>query len=605
MEKNQIEAALEQLDLPPALKASIGSWLGGPYDEESVAAVRELIGQQEVGELTDAFYKELEFGTGGLRGVLGVGTNRMNKYTVGRATQGLSNYLLKMYPNEKIKVAVAYDSRHQSVEFSELIAAIFSANGFEVHRFEELRPTPQLSFAIRQLGCHSGVMITASHNPKEYNGYKAYWNDGGQLVSPHDRGVIEEVYAITDPGMVKFPEAATDDIQEQSEIPTRILGEILPLGREMDEAYLNASLALSVRPEAVQQEHDMKIVYSSIHGTGVTLVPELLRRWGFSEVHVVQAQAEPDGNFPTVVYPNPEEAEAMTLALEEARKVDADLVLATDPDADRVGLAICTAAGQYELLNGNQIGSLLVDYVLSSMAAKKLLKDTDYAVKTIVTSDLIADIAASYGVPCPEVLTGFKYIGELMTRQEGTMRFVVGGEESFGYLIGDLVRDKDAVISCAFIAEMAAWHKSEGRSLQNALVSLYLKHGFYKERLISLTKKGKSGADEIKRMMEKLRGGAVDELGGVAIGRINDYQSGQSRELANDRVSEIDLPKSDVLQFVTVDGDVLSIRPSGTEPKIKFYCSVCEPLSAAEDFEFVSAALDEKIERMMQAVLEM
>lgn len=605
MEKNQIEAALEQLDLPPALKASIGSWLGGPYDEESVAAVRELIGQQEVGELTDAFYKELEFGTGGLRGVLGVGTNRMNKYTVGRATQGLSNYLLKMYPNEKIKVAVAYDSRHQSVEFSELIAAIFSANGFEVHRFEELRPTPQLSFAIRQLGCHSGVMITASHNPKEYNGYKAYWKDGGQLVSPHDRGVIEEVYAITDPGMVKFPEAATDDIQEQSEIPTRILGEILPLGREMDEAYLNASLALSVRPEAVQQEHDMKIVYSSIHGTGVTLVPELLRRWGFSEVHVVQAQAEPDGNFPTVVYPNPEEAEAMTLALEEARKVDADLVLATDPDADRVGLAIRTAAGQYELLNGNQIGSLLVDYVLSSMAAKKLLKDTDYAVKTIVTSDLIADIAASYGVPCPEVLTGFKYIGELMTRQEGTMRFVVGGEESFGYLIGDLVRDKDAVISCAFIAEMAAWHKSEGRSLQNALVSLYLKHGFYKERLISLTKKGKSGADEIKRMMEKLRGGAVDELGGVAIGRINDYQSGQSRELANDRVSEIDLPKSDVLQFVTVDGDVLSIRPSGTEPKIKFYCSVCEPLSAAEDFEFVSAALDEKIERMMQAVLEM
>lgn len=605
MDKNQIEGALAQLDLPPALKARINSWLSGPYDEESVRAVTELIAQQEVGELTDAFYKDLEFGTGGLRGVLGVGTNRMNNYTVGRATQGLSNYLLKMYPNEKIKVAVAYDSRHLSKEFSELIAAIFSANGFDVYRFEELRPTPQLSFAIRQLGCHSGVMITASHNPKEYNGYKAYWKDGGQLVSPHDRGVIEEVFAITDPRMVKFPEAATDDVQEQSEIPTRILGEILPLGREMDDAYLNASLTLSIRPEAVQQEMDMRIVYSSIHGTGITLVPELLRRWGFSEVQVVNAQAEPDGAFPTVVYPNPEEAEAMTLALDEARRVDAELVLATDPDADRVGLAIRTAVGQYELLNGNQIGSLLVDYVLSSMAAKKLLKDTDYAVKTIVTSDLIADIAASYGVPCPEVLTGFKYIGELMTRQEGTMRFVVGGEESFGYLIGDLVRDKDAVISCAFIAEMAAWHKSEGRSLQDALVHLYLKHGFYKERLISLTKKGKGGAEEINEMMEKLRSGEVDELGGVAIGRINDYQSGQSRELANDRVSAIDLPKSDVLQFVTVDGDVLSIRPSGTEPKIKFYCSVCQPLLAAEDFESVSQFLDEKIERMMQAVLEM
>lgn len=593
MESTDAGKALEGLDLPPSLKARIREWLEQPYDGETIAEVQHLILTGQVTELTDAFYKDLEFGTGGLRGVLGVGTNRMNRYTVGRATQGLSNYLLKTYPDEEIKVAIAYDSRNQSWEFSQLIASVFAGNGFTVYRFEELRPTPQLSFAIRQLGCHSGVMITASHNPKEYNGYKAYWKDGGQLVAPHDRAVITEVLAVSDPRMVK-----TQDSVLQGK------GQIHVLGPEMDEVYFKAVLDWSLRPEVVQQEKDLRMVYSSIHGTGITLVPELLKRWGFEDVHVVASQAHPDGHFPTVVYPNPEEAEAMTLALEEARNLDAELVMATDPDADRVGLAIRTAKGEYELLNGNQIGSLLVDYVLSSMTEKKLLSNHDYVVTTIVTSRLISDIAASYGVSCPEVLTGFKYIGEMMTAQEGEARFVVGGEESYGYLIGDLVRDKDAVISCAFIAEMAAWHKSQGRSLQDALLGLYLRHGYYKERLVSLTKKGKSGAEEIQAMMAKLRSGAVDDLGGMAVARINDYLSGESRELANDRVREIDLPRSDVLQFETVEGDVLSIRPSGTEPKIKFYCSVKARMEDPAEFAELSRKLDEKIDAMMQAVLD-
>lgn len=580
--------------MPEELAGRISEWLSAPYDVGTIQEVGSLIGQGDRSELTDAFYKDLEFGTGGLRGILGVGTNRMNDYTVGKATQGLSNYLKQTYPGEQIRVAVSYDSRHRSAEFSRLIADIFVANGFEVYLFEGLRPTPLLSFAIRQLGCHSGVMVTASHNPKEYNGYKAYWKDGGQLVPPHDRGVIQCVNAITDPGQVRFPaETLTDENS----------GRLHLMGTEMDEAYLQAVLALTIRPEAVKQESDLKIVYSPIHGTGITLVPQLLQRWGFRNVTVVEEQARPDGDFPTVVYPNPEESEAMTLALAEARRSDADLVLATDPDADRVGMAIKTGSGTYELLNGNQIGSLLVDYVLSSMAEKDLLRPDDYAVKTIVTSDLIADIAASYGIPCPQVLTGFKYIGQLMTQQEGNMRFVVGGEESFGYLIGDLVRDKDAVISCAFLAEMAAYHKSRGKSLQDALIDLYLRHGYYRERLISLTKKGKSGSEEIRQIMQKLRHGTIRELGGIEVVRINDYQQQISRELKTGRESVIKLPTSDVLQFITADGDVISVRPSGTEPKIKFYCSVRENLATAADYEKVGKMLDTKIDQMMEAIL--
>lgn len=595
MEQNHAEEALADLDLPPALKQRIAEWLSPPYDGATVQEVSRLILEGDTTTLTDAFYQDLDFGTGGLRGVLGVGTNRLNRYTVGRATQGLSNYLLKHYPDEQVKVAIAFDSRHQSEAFSQIIAGVFAANGIEVYRFEELRPTPQLSFAIRQLGCHSGVMITASHNPREYNGYKAYWKDGGQLVSPHDVGVISEVHAIKGPDQVRWPEREEGDA---------IRSRIHVLGRDMDEAYLQAMLARSFRPEVVQQQCDLVMVFSPIHGTGITLVPELLKRWGFQNLHVVQEQAHPDGDFPTVVYPNPEEAEAMSMALAEGRRVNAEVILATDPDADRVGMAIRTASGEYELLNGNQIGSLLVDYVLRTYHEKNWLTDKHYVVKTIVTTDLISDIAAGYGVSCTEVLTGFKYIGELMTRYEGDMEFLVGGEESYGYLVGDSIRDKDAVIACAFLAEMTAWHNSEGRSIQDALLELYLRHGMYKERLVSLTKQGKQGADEIQAMMQKLRSGEVYDLGGYAIARVNDYQSGLSRELANDRVTEIDLPRSNVVQYITVAGDVLSIRPSGTEPKIKFYCSVRGELRQATDQQTVEQQLEDKLDRIMQAVLD-
>lgn len=596
MEQNHAEEALADLDLPPALKQRIAEWLSPPYDKATRQEVGRLISEGDTSTLTDAFYQDLDFGTGGLRGVLGVGTNRLNRYTVGRATQGLSNYLLKHYPDEQVKVAIAFDSRHQSEAFSKIIAGVFAANGIDVYRFEELRPTPQLSFAIRRLGCHSGVMITASHNPREYNGYKAYWKDGGQLVSPHDVGVISEVHAIQGPDMVRWP-----DVEGAAEATS---GRVHTLGREMDEAYLQAMLARSFRPEIVQQQRDMAMVFSPIHGTGITLVPELLERWGFQNLQVVQEQARPDGDFPTVIYPNPEEAEAMSMAIEAGRRVHAEVVLATDPDADRVGMAIRTAQGNYELLNGNQIGSLLVDYVLRTYDEKGWLNDKHYVVKTIVTTDLISDIAAGYGVSCAEVLTGFKYIGELMTRFEGDMEFLVGGEESYGYLVGDSIRDKDAVITCAFLAEMTAWHKSEGRSIQDALLELYLRHGMYKERLVSLTKQGKQGADEIQAMMRKLRSGEVYDLGGYAIARVNDYQSGRSRELANDRVSEIDLPRSNVIQFITVEGDVLSIRPSGTEPKIKFYCSVRGVLRQAEEMPAINQQLEEKLDHIMQAVLD-
>lgn len=595
MSLKDIEEHLKALALPADVESRVKEWMQEPYDEATRTAVKTNVQRGESADLLDGFYKELEFGTGGLRGVMGVGTNRMNKYTVGKATQGLSNYLRAQYPNQPIRVAVSYDTRNQSAAFARLVAAIFVANEIDVYIFKALRPTPHLSFAIRQLDCHSGVMVTASHNPKEYNGYKAYWKDGGQLVPPHDKGVISYVNAITAPTQIRFPENGIEDVMENLRWHW--------LEEEMDEAYFRSNLTLSLRPEAVQAQKDLKIVYSPIHGTGVTMVPPLLQKWGFEQVHVVEAQSEPNGDFPTVIYPNPEEEEAMSLGIAEAKKLNAEIVLATDPDADRVGMAIRTEKGEYELLNGNQIGSLLVDYVLSAMFEKELIQPNDFVVKTIVTTGLIADIAKQYQLPCPEVLTGFKYIGELMTREEGRMRFLVGGEESFGYLIGDLVRDKDAVISCAFLAEMVAYHKSKGRTVKDALIALYQRHGFYKERLISLTKKGKAGAEEIKAMMEQLRLEPLQDLGGIAVAKINDYLQQQSLDLRTNTISEINLPKSDVLQFVTVEGDVISVRPSGTEPKIKFYCSVREPLGDRSEYETVNAKLSAKIDRMMAAIL--
>lgn len=575
-------------DLDPTILQRASAWLQAPYDQETIDQVQSMIDSGQVTELTDAFYKDLEFGTGGLRGIMGAGTNRMNKYTIGRATQGLSNYLKKTYPGQQIKVAIAYDSRNNSPEFAHVVASVFSGNGFIVHLFDELRPTPQLSFAVRHLGCQSGVMLTASHNPKEYSGYKAYWNDGGQLVAPHDKNVITEVNAIESLDQVRF-EAIENNIKR--------------VGADMDEAYLSAIAGLTIRPEAVKAQHDLNIVFSSIHGTGITLVPPALERWGFTHVHAVESQAQPDGNFPTVVYPNPEEEEAMSIAMGEGRRQQADIVMATDPDADRVGVAVKNDKGEYQLLNGNQIGSLLVHYVLSSYAELGKFKENDYIVKTIVTTQLIADIAAKHDIPCLDVLTGFKFIGEIMTNNQGKGRYVVGGEESYGYLVGELVRDKDAVVSCAFIAEAAAYYKGQGKTLFDVLLELYLQYGYYKEKLISLTKKGKAGAEEIKAMMAGLRANPPKTLGGIAVARIKDYEKSVSFDPSTGQQEPIDLPKSDVLQFITVDGDIISARPSGTEPKIKFYCSVKQPLARVEDFEQVSAELDEKVQRIMADIV--
>nr|WP_245826935.1 phospho-sugar mutase [Parapedobacter luteus] len=574
-------------NLDPATQARAEAWLLAPYDEETIGAVRQLFDTGQYTDLTDSFYKDLEFGTGGLRGIMGVGTNRMNKYTIGRATQGLANYLLKVYPSEEVKVAISYDSRNNSKRFARLVADVFSANGIRVYLFAELRPTPHLSFAVRHLQCHGGVMLTASHNPKEYNGYKAYWNDGGQLVPPHDKNVIKEVYAIEDLNEIKFSPIAEN---------------IVLLGKELDDAYLDAIAKLTIRPEAVARQNDLKIVFSPIHGTGVTLVPPALDRWGFTNVNVVAEQATPDGNFPTVIYPNPEEEEAMSLAVAEGKRIGADVIFATDPDADRVGAAVRNAKGDYQLLNGNQIGSLLVNYVLSAKRDQGDLLPDDYVVKTIVTTNLIADIAKQYGVTYYDTLTGFKYIGELITLKNGNGRFLVGGEESYGYLVGELVRDKDAVVSAVFIAEMAAYYKDQGKTLFDALIDLYVEHGFYKEKLISLTKKGKAGAEEIQAMMERLRSAPPQVIGGIDVEAIKDYQTSESYNLKTGEREIINLPKSDVLQFITVDGDVVSARPSGTEPKIKFYCSVRQPLSGPQDFERVSRELDERVERIMQDI---
>lgn len=570
-------------------QSRIDQWLSAEYDEQTVAQVQKLVENKEETELIDSFYKDLEFGTGGLRGIMGVGSNRMNKYTIGKATQGLANYLKQQFPNQVVKVAVSYDSRNNSQAFGHLVADVFSANDIQVFLFEELRPTPMLSFAVRHFACQGGVMLTASHNPKEYNGYKAYWNDGGQLVAPHDKNVISEVNAIASVKDIKF------ERKEEN---------ITIVGADFDDLYISLNKDLSIHPEAVQAQKDLKIVFSPIHGTGITIVPKMLEAWGFENVSVVEEQAQPDGNFPTVVYPNPEEEEAMSMAKKRGEELGADIIMATDPDADRVGLAVKNLKGEYQLLNGNQIGSLLTYYVLSSKQDKKELKENDYIVKTIVTSNLLTDISDSFDVKNYETLTGFKYIGEVITRELGKENYLVGGEESYGFLVGDLVRDKDAVNSCAFIAEMAAYFKNQGKSLFEVLIELYVKYGFYQEKLISLTKKGKAGADEIKQMMVDLRANSPEILGGIKVREIRDYENLVAHNLLNGEKNKIDLPKSDVLQFITVDGDVISARPSGTEPKIKFYCSVKENLLDASLYENVAATLEDKVEKIMADIVK-
>ncbi|RZK76490.1 MAG: phospho-sugar mutase, partial [Pedobacter sp.] len=497
------------MQLEPSTLATINEWLNGNYDQTTKDEIQSLIDSESATELTDSFYRNLEFGTGGLRGIMGAGSNRINKYTIGTATQGLANYLLNKYPGEQVKVAIAHDSRNNSDYFAGITADVFSANGIHVYFFKALRPTPELSFAIRELGCRSGVMLTASHNPKEYNGYKAYGFDGGQFTSPDDTMVMDEVAKIKSIDEVKF---------DRNDALVELIGE------EIDQLYLDKITALSVSPEAIQRQKDLKIVYSPIHGTGITLVPKALEQFGFTNLTLVEEQSTPDGNFPTVVYPNPEEKEALTLALKKAQDIDADLVLATDPDADRVGIAVKNNDGEFVLLNGNQTGSLLINYLLTAWEEKGKLDGNQYIVKTIVTSNLIEAIAKAKNVTYYNTLTGFKWIGQLMTKLEGKETFIGGGEESYGYLIGELVRDKDAIVSCAFIAEMTAFYKDKGSSLYDALLDMYVEYGLYKEELVSITKKGKSGAEEIKAMMEKFRNNPPQTLGGSKVATLKDYE---------------------------------------------------------------------------------
>ena len=571
-------------NLEPSVLKKVNEWLAGHYDSETKASIQQQLDAGDYVGLTDAFYKDLEFGTGGLRGIMGPGSNRVNKYTLGMATQGLSNYLKKIYPDEQIKVVIAHDSRNNSGLLAGTTADVFSANGIKVYYFDGLRPTPELSYAIRLLGCHSGVMLTASHNPKEYNGYKAYGRDGGQLVAPHDTNVMEEVQNINSIDEIKFDGIASN---------------IEAIGEAVDQQYLDELVKLSVSKEAIQRQKDLKIVFSPIHGTGGVLIPRALEMYGFENVIEVAEQAEPDGNFPTVVYPNPEEQEALTLALKKAKEVDADLVMATDPDADRVGIAVKNDEGDFVLLNGNQTGTLLIHYMLTAWEKAGKLTDKEYITKTIVTSYLIDKIAASKNVECFNTLTGFKYIGEIMTRLEGERQFIAGGEESYGYLVGEHARDKDAVVSCTMIAEMTAYYKDQGSSLYDGLIDLYLEYGIYKEKLISITKKGKSGAEEIKAMMDRYRTAPPTSLGGAKVATIKDYKSSVSTDVQTGETTKIDLPSSNVLQFFTEDGSIISARPSGTEPKIKFYCSVNDTLADRPSFKATEKGLDAKIDKIM------
>lgn len=571
--------------LETGVQNKVNQWLKGKYDAATKATIQKLIDDNNATELTDSFYKDLEFGTGGLRGLIGVGSNRMNKYTVGAATQGLANYLNKNFEGEKISVAIAHDSRIKSDEFAKVIANIFSANGIEVYLFSSLRPTPELSFAIRLLGCKSGVVVTASHNPKEYNGYKAYWDDGSQVVAPHDKNIIAEVNAIQSIKDIKFKGDSS---------------KIHKIGKEVDEKYIAQILSLSISKKAIARQKDLKIVYTPIHGTGVTLVPKLLKKMGFKNVSVIGEQAEPKGNgqFPTVVYPNPEESEAMSMAVNKAKEIDADLVLGTDPDADRVGIAVKNHHGEIQLLNGNQTATLLIYYLLQAWKESKKLQGKEFVCKTIVTTDIIDKMAADFGVNCYNTLTGFKYIAQVIRELEGKEQFIGGGEESYGYLIGDAVRDKDAIASCAMIAELTAYAKDKGLSLFDMMMEVYKKYGFYYEGLISLTKKGKTGAEEIQEMMANFRATPPQSLAGSAVIRIDDYKSlkrtenGQTVDIPSGTMG---IESSNVLQFFTADGTKFTCRPSGTEPKIKFYVGVVGNLEKNEDFDAVYAGLQQKV----------
>lgn len=562
------------------------NWLNSNVDTKSKLEIENLLKNDEA-ELIESFYKDLEFGTGGLRGIMGVGTNRMNIYTVGMATQGLSNYLKKQFSDTEIKVAIAHDSRNNSKLFAEKTASVFSANGIKVFLFDSLRPTPELSFAIRKLGCQSGVVVTASHNPKEYNGYKVYWEDGGQIVSPHDKNIIAEVQKITNVSDIQF-----DDDLKNVEI----------IGEQIDKDYINELVQLSLNPKIIKNQNNLKIVYTPIHGTGVELVPKTLKAYGFENITIVEEQEIPDGNFPTVKSPNPEEPAALELALQKAKEIDADIVMATDPDADRVGIAVKNDKNDFILLNGNQAAALLINYLISQWNKNNKLKGKEYIIKTIVTSELLKDIADKYEVECYDVLTGFKYIADIIKQKEGKMKFIGGGEESYGYLAGEFVRDKDAVMSCALLAETAAWAKDQGKTLYEQLIDIYVEFGLYKEKLVSVVKKGKSGAEEIQAMMDNFRSNPPQTINNSNVMLIHDFEKQKTFDQISHLRYDIDLPKSNVLQFILKDGSKISVRPSGTEPKIKFYFGVKDTLEKREDFEKVNTLLDQKIENIISSL---
>ncbi len=555
------------------------SWVNGKYDADTKNAVQELINHHP-NELMEAFYKNLEFGTGGLRGIMGVGTNRMNKYTVGMATQGFANYLMKTYPNQTIRVAIAHDCRNNSRFFAETTAQVFAANGIKVFLFEDLRPTPELSFTIRSLHCNAGVVCTASHNPKEYNGYKAYWNDGGQLVPPHDKNVIKEVEAIQSIDDVKWSGGNAN---------------ITIIGAEMDQQYLKMVKSLSVYPEVIQQQKDLKIVYTPIHGSGIKLVPAALSAFGFTNVHIVEEQATPDGNFPTVAYPNPEESETMRMGLEKAKALDADILLGTDPDADRVGVGVKNHKGEWILMNGNQTAVLAFAYLIEARRKKGIAQPNDMVITTIVTTEMINEVARQNNVAYYNVLTGFKWIAELIKEKEGKENYVIGGEESFGLMIGNQIRDKDAISAVALLCEMAAYEKQQGKTLFDKLIELYMQYGFYYENLISITKKGMDGQKEIAAMMEGYRSNPPKSINNSQVVTLLDYELQKGTNLLTGEQWAIQLPKSNVLQFITKDGSKISARPSGTEPKIKFYFSVHTTLPNKNEF-------DKKLEELKQKI---
>ena len=564
----------------------VEQWLAGNYDQATKDAI-SLMQSQSRDELADSFYRNLEFGTGGLRGIMGVGTNRINKYTIGMATQGFANYLNKTYANDKISVVVGHDSRNNARFFAETTAEVFAANGIKVYLFEALRPTPELSFAIRTLGAKAGVVCTASHNPKEYNGYKAYWNDGGQLVPPHDKNVITEVEAIESIDDVKWEGGAAN---------------IELIGTSMDDAYTKMLQTLSVYPEVIAKQHDLKIVYTPIHGTGITLVPKVLAAYGFTNLHVVEEQSIPDGNFPTVHYPNPEETETMSIGLQKAKALDADIILGTDPDADRVGVGVKNHKGDWVLMNGNQTAVLAFAYMMEARKAKGIAKPNDMVITTIVTSAMINEVAKQNKVNCYNVLTGFKWVAELVKEKEGKENYIIGGEESFGLMIGDQIRDKDAVSAVAILCEMAAYEKAKGSNLFNKLIELYIQYGFYYENLISITKKGMNGQAEIAKMMEDYRQSPPTMIDGEAVTTLLDYELQVGKNLATGETWKIDLPKSNVLQFITANGSKISARPSGTEPKIKFYFSVNTKLKDKASFDTTYQMLQDKIKAIISSM---